>query len=159
MFGFADSNTIARSYITCTKLSPIIDIYGRCNLWANVNELAGEYRPWTIRILWMGSEDTNHVAAQAVDLFIDIVVLLKTQMRMVFIDVLRRPLLAWSTIAPLLTLILSIWWWLHGLFSIKKFDKSFRAHIILIPMYVKITSVQPLPGCRSDGQFTFRVKK
>jgi hypothetical protein len=45
------------------------------------------------------------------------------------------------------------------LVSIKKFDKSFRAHMILIPMYVKRTSVQPLPGCRSDGQFTFRVKK
>jgi hypothetical protein len=126
--------TSARSYITCTKLSPIIDIYGRCNVWANVNELAGEYPPQTRRILWMRSEDTNHVAARAVDLFIDIVALSLVRENIVFINMFRRLIYDGPAIAPLLTSLLSTWWWLHGLFSIKKFDKSFRADIILIPM-------------------------
>jgi hypothetical protein len=57
----------------------------------------------------MRSEDTNHVAARAMDLLIDIVALSLVRENIVFINMFRRSMYDRPVIAPLLTSLLSIW--------------------------------------------------
>jgi hypothetical protein len=57
----------------------------------------------------MHSEDTNHVAARAMDLFIDIVALSLVRENIVFINMFRRSMYDRPVIAPLLIVLLLIW--------------------------------------------------
>jgi hypothetical protein len=57
----------------------------------------------------MRSEDTNHVAARAVDLFIDIVALSMVRENIVFNNMFRRSMYDGRVIAPLLIALLLIW--------------------------------------------------
>ena len=57
----------------------------------------------------MRSEDTNHVAARAMDLFIDIVALSLVRENIVFINMFRRSMYDRPVIAPLLIVLLLIW--------------------------------------------------